>query len=179
MSKARDERELNADQRGLRTRQRHARESEQTQLKTVADLDRDDGDAVDQRERVERDAGGEPERAAFGREATRASASSRNGSPARAAGSSALIIGKLPNWDRSCGMDRRRLMPNPPPMPMMKKAGGPPIGTVHGFEQEQRRKLIAFGTDESVAAVDGYPVHGHLRHQHAELPTPPCGGVNS
>src|SRR5690349_10405817 len=36
--------------------------------------------------------------------------------------------GYVPNCDRSVGMTSPRLMPRPPPSPVRKKAGGPPIG---------------------------------------------------
>jgi len=32
------------------------------------------------------------------------------------------------NWDGSSGMTNRRLMPRPPPIPVTKNAGGPPMG---------------------------------------------------
>ena len=36
--------------------------------------------------------------------------------------------GYWPNWERSVGRTRLRLIPRPPPMPVTKKAGGPPMG---------------------------------------------------
>ena len=36
--------------------------------------------------------------------------------------------GNEPNRDRSDGKTRSRLMPSPPPIPVRKKAGGPPMG---------------------------------------------------
>ena len=65
---ARDQAELDRHERDLRPRQRHAGQAEQGDLQAVADLDRDDDDAVDEGEAVERDAGGEPERAVRDRE---------------------------------------------------------------------------------------------------------------
>ncbi len=36
--------------------------------------------------------------------------------------------GKVAKLEMSCGMTRPRLMPRPPPSPVRKNAGGPPIG---------------------------------------------------
>jgi hypothetical protein len=55
--------------------------------------------------------------------------SSAIGSPLGfAAGSSALISGYWSKCESSDGSTSRRLMPRPPPMPVRKNAGGPPIG---------------------------------------------------
>ncbi len=60
--------ELDRDERHLRPGQRHPGQAEQRELEPVADLDGDDRDAVDERERREGQPGGEPERPALGGE---------------------------------------------------------------------------------------------------------------
>ena len=63
-----EQRELDRHQRDLRPRQREPGQTEQRDVEAVADLDRDDGDAVDDDEAGERQPGREPERAALHRE---------------------------------------------------------------------------------------------------------------
>ena len=128
---ARDEADLDRDERHLRTRQRHATEAEDRQLEAAAERDRDDGDAVDEREAREAQAGGEPEAVAPHREGV-AHGDQRlhRVGGAEAEASSAEIITKSPKVLRLDGKIRSRLMPKPPPMPVTKKAGGPPIGPV-------------------------------------------------
>ncbi len=54
-----------------------------------------------------------------------------SGSDARVLfGSSAAIIGKVAKSLRSFGRMRARLIPAPPPRPVTKNAGGPPMGAL-------------------------------------------------
>ena len=61
---------------------------------------------------------------------------------AEAEASSAWIITKSPNVLRLDGKIRSRLMPKPPPMPVTKKAGGPPIGPVTAPKAKKAVKRV-------------------------------------
>ena len=68
---AREQGELDRHQGRTRAREGHPGQAEQVDLQAVAEGDRDDGDAVDEREAGEGDAGGEPEVAHLVREDAR------------------------------------------------------------------------------------------------------------
>ena len=76
----------------------------------------------------ERPAANQNEPRAIGKVSPRLISSAIGSGLGLADGSSALISGYWSKRDSSVGRTSRRLMPRPPPMPVRKNAGGPPIG---------------------------------------------------
>ena len=87
----------------------------------------------------------------------------------RAPGSSALMNGNVSKRDRSVGMTSARLMPRPPPMPVMKNAGGPPIGPLTAPKAKNDVNFCAVGDALAVAAEDRQPVDPEAGQQHADV----------
>ena len=168
---AADQPELDRDERELRPRQRHSSEAEQRQLEPVADRDRDDGDAVDEREAVEADPGREPELTLANRECVLVLREHRHRvRRRRRAGVERLDEGERPELAEVLREDEVAVDPDAtadPGQEERRRTADRPVDRAEGEEAGER--LARRAASEAVAAEHRQAVDAEAPEQHADV----------